>query len=386
MAGRLLLDRDGGRKALDGFDIRVVNVSLGGDHPSTGKLTMLDELAEEAVAQGLVVVTAAGNGGQHRIVPPASAPAAITVGGVNDQNVLDPRFRRRWPSNYGFGAHKVAKPEVLAPSIWLAAPMLPRTWVHNEALFLWELERSSDRELSGFLQTEYAETRFKKETRRLPLDEVRRIIRGRMNEQKYIHPHYQHVDGTSMAAPVVSAVAAQMLEANLALTPSQVKEILVQTAEPLDGVPFAQQGAGVINAGAAVALALRARGGLFEELPLSPRLTRKSVTFYYHDPSARSVALVGGFNGWQSKKYHLHGPAHGMWQITIPRPPAGFLRPGHGGAGVVHITRIDRRAGVASIVSTPQVSWGERRVWRGSGPARARRRLSAARGRPARVA
>lgn len=304
------------------FDIRVVNVSLGGDHPSTGKLTMLDELAEEAVAQGLVVVTAAGNGGQHRIVPPASAPAAITVGGVNDQNVLDPRFRRRWPSNYGFGAHKVAKPEVLAPSIWLAAPMLPRTWVHNEALFLWELERSSDRELSGFLQTEYAETRFKKETRRLPLDEVRRIIRGRMNEQKYIHPHYQHVDGTSMAAPVVSAVAAQMLEANLALTPSQVKEILVQTAEPLDGVPFAQQGAGVINAGAAVALALRARGGLFEELPLSPRLTRKSVTFYYHDPSARSVALVGGFNGWQSKKYHLHGPAHGMWQITIPRPPA----------------------------------------------------------------
>ena len=304
------------------FNIRVVNISLGGDHVSTGKLTELDELVEEAVAQGLVVVAASGNGGQARLVPPASAPSAITVGGVNDQNSLDPRWRRLWRSNYGADAHKVAKPEVIAPSIWLAAPMLPKTWVHNEALFLWEIERSSDRELSEFLQTRYAETRFKKETLRQPLDEARRAIRGRMNEQKYIHPHYQHVDGTSMAAPIVSAVVAQMLEANPALTPAQVKHILVKTAEPLDGAPFEQQGAGVVNAGAAVALALRAPGGLFEELPLSPRLTRKSVTFYYHDHAARSVALVGGFNDWQPKKYHLHGPAHGLWQITLPRPPA----------------------------------------------------------------
>lgn len=304
------------------FGIRVVNISLGGDHVSTDKLTDLDELVEQAVADGLVVVTASGNFGQARLMPPASAPSAITVGGVNDQNSLDRRWRRMWHSNWGTGVYKVIKPEVLAPSIWLAAPTLPKTAVHNEALFLWQLEHAPDAELSKFLKSNFAEGRFKKDTLRQSPSEVRQTIRERMNNHKYIHPHYQHVDGTSMAAPVVSGLVAQMLEANPGLTPQQVKEILIQTAEPLAGVPFEQQGAGVVNAGAAVAAALRVKDSVFEGLPVSPRIMRKSITFYYHDPLAYRVALVGGFNDWQPKQYHLHGPALGLWTITIPRPPA----------------------------------------------------------------
>ena len=77
-----------------------------------------------------------------------------------------------------------------------------------------------------------------------------------MQRIKVIDAKHQYVDGTSVAAAIVSGVVAQMLEANPALTPRQVRAILIATARPLDGVA-AQQGAGMIQAGAAVAEALR---------------------------------------------------------------------------------------------------------------------------------
>ena len=109
------------------FNIRVVNISLGGDRPSTGQMTPLDETVERAVASGLVVVAAAGNSHKRIIVPPASAPSAITVGGVDDRNSLQRRHRRMFWSNWGTGVNGVQKPDVLAPALWIAAPMLPRT-------------------------------------------------------------------------------------------------------------------------------------------------------------------------------------------------------------------------------------------------------------------
>ena len=307
----------------DRFDIRVVNISLGGDHVTTGRLTELDRLVEEAADADLVVVAAAGNSGNRGLVPPASAPSAITVGGLDDQNSLDRRHHRMYHSSYGPGARGARKPDVIAPAQWLAAPMLPHTGVHHEALFLWQLLRASDSEMRRILETDYAHARFKKETLRLPLDDVRRVIRERMVEQKFIHPHYQHVDGTSMAAPIVSAVAAQMLEANPSLSPARVKELVAATAEPLEGVPAEQQGAGVINAGGAVAAALRAPGGPLPGWPTSPHLLRRSLTFYYIDGNASEVALVGSFNGWRPAGHALQAHSPGVWQITLPRLPRG---------------------------------------------------------------
>ncbi|HEY9527074.1 MAG TPA: S8 family serine peptidase, partial [Anaerolineales bacterium] len=98
------------------FNIRIINISLGGDTPTTGKFTELDELVEDAVSRGLVVVVAAGNSGHRIIVPPASAPSAITVGGLNDQNHLDPRYRRMYWSSYGRGVNEVRKPDIIAPA------------------------------------------------------------------------------------------------------------------------------------------------------------------------------------------------------------------------------------------------------------------------------
>jgi serine protease AprX len=67
------------------------------------------------------------------------------------------------------------------------------------------------------------------------------------------------VDGTSVAAPIVSSVIAQMLEANPDLTPEQIRTILKQTAIPLDSIPAEKQGAGAINARGAVEAALQFR-------------------------------------------------------------------------------------------------------------------------------
>jgi len=332
LRGRGIRDRDISRALMwvlnnhERFNIRIINISLGGDNPTTGKFTELDELVEEAVSHGIVVVVAAGNTGHRIIVPPASAPSAIAVGGLNDQNHLDPRYRRMYWSSYGRGINEVRKPDIIAPGIWLAAPMLPKTRTHNAALYFWRLAHASDIELSKLLDSNYAQTHLGKKALSLPSTEIRLAIQEYMNEQKFIHPHYQHVDGTSMAAPIVSGIVAQMLEANPSLTPAQVKEILMVTADPLNDAPAERQGAGAINAGRAVAAALRVSGGLLQGIPISPNTALHETTFYYYDPLAREVALVGSFNGWQSKDGEMVQIRPGLWEGILDVPARGTHR------------------------------------------------------------
>jgi len=332
LRSRAIRDRDISRALIwvlnnhERFNIRIVNISLGGDHPTTGKFTELDELVEDAVAAGIVVVVAAGNSGHAIIIPPASAPSAITVGGLNDQNHLDPRYRRMYWSSYGRGINGVRKPEIIAPAMWLAAPMLPKTSTHNTALYFSRLIRATDLELSKLLESNYVQTRLSKKMQNLPSTEVRNTIQEYMNEQKFIHPHYQHVDGTSMAAPIVSGVVAQMLEVNPSLDPAQVKEILMTTADPLNDAPAERQGAGAINAGRAVAAALRVSGGLLKGIPLSPNIASQEITFYYYDPSAREVALIGSFNDWRSKDAEMVQIRPGLWEVSLDALPLGIHR------------------------------------------------------------
>lgn len=327
------------------YNIRIINLSIGGDIPSDGTLTALDELVEEASARGMVVVCAVGNGGANQVIPPASAPSAITVGGLDDRNSLERARHQLYHSNFGRGGYLKAKPDLIAPAMWLAAPMLPQTWVYNEGQYLWKLAHASDSELQKLLATKIAENKFKKETLSAPLDEIRRTIRLRMMEQKYIHAHYQHVDGTSMAAPIVSSVVAQMLEANPTLTPAQVETILGETAVPLENFPRERQGHGVLNAAHAVAHALRAPGGALQGQPLSPQLHDDAVTFTFYDAEAKRVAVVGDWNGWklrfESERQRAREQGTGMWRLTIPR-----LKPGihHYKFVVEHETHTEWRA------------------------------------------
>jgi len=306
------------------YNIRIINLSVGGDMPSDGTLSALDELVEEASARGMVVVCAAGNGGSQAIVPPASAPSAITVGGLDDRNSLERARHRLYPSNFGRGGNHKPKPELIAPAMYLAAPMLPQTWVYNEGEYLWKLAHVSDAELKKLLNTRAAAKKFKKETLALSLDEIRRVIRVRMMEQKYIHAYYQHVDGTSMAAPIVSSVIAQMLEANPTFTPAQIEKILCDTAQSLEHFPRERQGHGVLNAAHAVAYALRAEGGILEHQALSPHIQKETITFRYYDADAKRVAVVGEWNGWKTRAHRLRELYAGVWTLSIPRPKRGM--------------------------------------------------------------
>lgn len=69
-------------------------------------------------------------------------------------------------------------------------------------------------------------------------------------------PYYTVKVGTSMAAPHVAGIAALMLEANPALTPDQVRQLLIDTATPMPGCAPIDCGAGYVNALAAVRAAL----------------------------------------------------------------------------------------------------------------------------------
>jgi serine protease AprX len=60
------------------------------------------------------------------------------------------------------------------------------------------------------------------------------------------------MSGTSMAAAIVSGVAALYLERRPSATPRQVKAQLAATARPLHGVPASMQGSGIVDAFAAV--------------------------------------------------------------------------------------------------------------------------------------
>lgn len=237
------------------FNIRVVNVSVGGDYVSDDPAHPLHRTIQDLVAMGLIVTIAAGNRAVSTLVPPASSPEAITVGGYSDDNCND---RRRWlayGSSYGKAYDGSTKPDLIAPASWIPSPILPETVVEREAVWLGPLLRDPTGIALQHLLDEGREAvdlDFDAEP-----DEVLQLIESRIHEHKLVNTGYQHVDGTSVAAPITASVIAQMLEANPRLTPEQVKVILTKTAQPIGRIPREQQGAGALNAWAAVDTAAR---------------------------------------------------------------------------------------------------------------------------------
>jgi serine protease AprX len=242
------------------YGIRIVNISCGGDHEASYLTDKLSQAADAAVRAGMVVVCAAGNAGhtiKPAVLPPASSPAVITVGGLNDKNTLEFDDAEMYRSSYGPTIDGLQKPEVIAPSIWLAAPILPHTPTAAEAALLAKLKAASDHDLRPLLHANSGINAELDAARDLPLYLIRQLVEIKIHDANVISDHYKHVDGTSFAAPIVSSVAAQMLEANPRLSPQQVKLILMETAIRISDVPVERQGWGTIIPGRAVERALQ---------------------------------------------------------------------------------------------------------------------------------
>jgi len=239
--------------------IRVINISAGGDFEESYLTDALSQIVERCTREGLTVICAVGNAGHvpgHPVLPPASAPSCIAVGGLDDQNSLDRARRGMYRSSYGPTIDGLQKPELIAPGIWVAAPILPRTPTAEEAEFYSKLDATADGELRTTIAAHGGLDKDVDEAAELPIPLLRQLISIKLREGNVINEHYKYVDGTSFAAPIVASIVACMLEANASLTPQQVKRILIDSAERVSEVEADRQGWGVVNARRAIELAL----------------------------------------------------------------------------------------------------------------------------------
>lgn len=240
-------------------NIRIVNISAGGDFERSYLDSSLCQMVERAVREGLIVVCAVGNAGMapgHPVLPPASSPSAISVGGLDDQNSLDRARRGMYRSSYGPTIDGLQKPEIIAPGIWVAAPILPATPTADAAHLCSELDAAADDNLRAIIESHAGVDKDFDEARDLPVPLLRQLITIKLREGNVISRHYKYVDGTSFASPIVAAIAACMLEANPALSPQQVKRILIDTAERVPRIEVERQGWGVVAPRKAVEIAL----------------------------------------------------------------------------------------------------------------------------------
>ena len=274
--------------------VRVVSMSVSGDPVEQLAGNPVDAAAAELADAGVCLVAAAGNSGERRLIPPATSPRVLTIGGIDDHSSFSHHEVELWHSNYGQSAEGFSKPELVAPSLWVATPVLPGTTIAREAAELFARRASGDH--SGDV---------------------------RIAEMRLITPHYQHAEGTSFAAPITSGVIACLLEANPALTPSLVRDVLCSTAHPVPGADRARQGAGALDAGRAVARALAERHAAHFPWPLSPQHTPAGVLFALHDHTAHSVQVLGSWDNWRAPGIVAARSEAGLWQTPPLRLAPG---------------------------------------------------------------
>jgi serine protease AprX len=169
----------------DAYNIRVVNLSINSSTAQSYHTSPLDAAAEILWFNKIVVVASAGNAGTSTLnAAPANDPFIITVGASDERGTARPNDDIVAPySAFSLTSDGFVKPEIVAPG----------TGVYSV------LSKSS-----GWA-AQYPE--------RVALD-----------------GQYFRLSGTSMAAPMVAATAALLLQDEPHLTPDQVKFRLVATA------------------------------------------------------------------------------------------------------------------------------------------------------------
>lgn len=188
----------------DRYNIKVLNLSMSQTVPESYRTSLLNAAVELAWLKGIVVVVSAGNlGPDSALFPPANDPYAIVVGATDDAGTPPTGDDRlAWFSSYGRTQDGFAKPDLVAPGRRIVSTL--------------NSQRST----------------------------LARQFPDRITGGDYIR-----LSGTSASAPMVSGVAALVLQARPGLQPGQVKWLLRRTAQALPG---AGTGAGYPKAAQAV--------------------------------------------------------------------------------------------------------------------------------------
>ncbi len=177
------------------FSIDVISMSLGGRASQSAENDPVAQAVEAAHAAGITTVVAAGNEGPRggTIGTPAIAPNIITVGAQDDKGTLtrEDDGLAYFSSRGPTTVDKLTKPDILAPGVNITS-----------------LSNRGD--------------------------------------------GYVSMSGTSMATPFAAGVAALMHQVKPEISPSQVKEVMMQNADslpPVNGKPLDanQQGKGVVD-------------------------------------------------------------------------------------------------------------------------------------------
>jgi serine protease AprX len=172
------------------YGVRVVNLSLGSTVAMSYEVDPLDAAVEEVWRHGIVVVAAAGNRGTDPDAvsyAPANDPFVITVGAVDDngtKDTLDDSLAS-WSSR-GLTQDGFPKPDLAAPGSHIVGPLAPQ---------------------SDF---------------------------NRLCDACVVDNRYFMLSGTSMAAPIVAGIAADMLSLHPEWTPDQVKGALTYVSDTVD--------------------------------------------------------------------------------------------------------------------------------------------------------
>ena len=194
--------------------IRVISNSWG----SSGAFDPTDPVnvaSYAAFKEGILSVFAAGNEGPGANThnPYAQAPWVVSVGAGNKDGTLADFSSRGNPGESG----TFTMPD---GQQW--------TYVNQPTLVATGVDIVSTRALTGALPV-------------LALPQDLSLDLGHV-------AYYTHMSGTSMATPHVAGIAALLFEANSALTPAEVKQILASTANPMPGRAAYEVGAGHVDA------------------------------------------------------------------------------------------------------------------------------------------
>lgn len=190
-------------KNKDKYNIKVMNMSLGGSAFQSYLDDPISQAAEKALDAGIVPVIAAGNSGPkaYTVGSPGNNPHVLTVGAFDDKNTVEKYddeiapFSSRGPTKID----ELTKPDILSPGVNITAA------------------------------TAYGSV----------LDTHPKI--------PHVGEHYITISGTSMATPVMAGIVADIVQARPDLTPREVIEVFKGTARKLPGLDANQQGRGIVQ-------------------------------------------------------------------------------------------------------------------------------------------